>query len=199
MLWCYDNAIADDLASVLDNSSGINTTVKIMDAEQLYSLIAQIKEDQISFPIVCLTRIEDTPIDTNRATFVAMHKGVPVVVENDENNIYYERSIPIELKYTLTVLTTNTVDQDEVMREIMFRYLKTYFISLTVPYESKRIIRFGVRLDPGSLRKKSASLEYLKEGALYQSQIDLNCDGAVMLSYTPSHMKRMSDTDVTAK
>lgn len=199
MLWCYDKAIADDLSSAINVESGAESSVKVIGPEGIIPLIAQIKEDKISFPLVCLTRHPDTPIDTQRANFTAMHKGVPMVFEDKENNIYFEKCVPIKLSYTLSVLTTNTADMDEILRELMFRYIDTYFLDIDVPYESKRRIRFGVKLDYDSIKKESASLEYIETGSLYQSSMDLICEGAVLLSYTPRKIMRYEDTKVEAK
>ena len=192
MLYCYDNALADDLRKCIDSSSGANTIIKVMEPDGILPLVAQMQEDRIEFPLICMFRNQDISIDTERANFTRMHKGVPVVYDNEENNIYFEKSIPIALGYTLNILATNTVDMDEITKEIMFRYTNAYFIPMDLPYESSRIIRFGVRIVPGSVKKSSGALEYIQSGTLYQTSMELAIDGAVMLSYTPRHATRFS-------
>lgn len=196
MLYLYDNALAKNLSESIDCSSEANSIVKVIEPEGVTDLMAQIQEDRVSFPLICLFRNEDNPIDTARTNFTQMKRGIPISFDNDKNNMYYEKAIPIELGYTLTILTTNTADMDEIVKELMFKYMSEYFISIDLPYEADRKIRFGVQIDENSITKKSGSLQYLKEGALYQTQIGLKCDGAVLLSYTPRHFQRQSIEEI---
>lgn len=192
MIYCYDNAIAKDL----EESFNGNVPVKVADVELYTELLAQAQNDEIQFPIVGLTRHPDTPIDTNRTNFTRMHKGVPSVFDTKENNIYYEKVIPIKLTYDLTILATNTADSDELVKELLFKYTNMYFITMELPYECKRKIRFGVVIDNDSeIKRESGIVESLHEGKLYQTIITLNCEGCVLVSYTPVHLKNTQIED----
>lgn len=194
MLWIYDEAISKDLSDAI--SADHNNIVKVADADIITDIMAQLQDDKITFPFVCLTRNEEYNIDTSRSNFVATKKGVPAGFDPKTNNIYVEKSIPIDLSYTLTILTTNTVDADEYLREIMFRYSSTYFVTAKVPYDIEgRYIRIGLTIDPTSIRKKSANLEYYQSGALYQTTLVLKCEGAVLLHYTPRHILNVKIED----
>lgn len=191
MLYCYDNAIADDLRKSFDPLNMGDSLVKVVDAEGVLQLIAQMQEDKISLPIVVLTRHEDTPIDQSRMNFTRLHKGVPVVMDIESNNLYHEKVLPIELKYDITVLAANTADRDELIRELLFKYTSMFFIAFQLPYESDRKVRFGVEIDPDTdISNKSGSFDYIEGGTLYQSIMTLRCQGAVLLSYTPVKLKR---------
>lgn len=189
MIYCYDNAISKDLSQAISEGSGMNDIVKVIDAEGIMQLVAQIKEDQITFPLICLVRHPETPLDTERSNFTRIHRGVVTVYDPAKHNLYYERAIPIKLEYDLTILTTNTVDMDELLREVMFRYTSTYFLNLEVPYEGNRQIRFGVTIS-GDATRSSSTKEYLASGTLYQTIVPLRCEGAVLLHYTPKHIER---------
>ena len=107
------------------------------------------------------------------------------------NNLYYEKALPINLRYALTVLTTNTADTDEIVRELLFKYAQMYFLTIQLPYEADRKIRFGITLDLSQeVERKSGQLEYLKSGQIYQTIIPLRCEGCVMVHYTPAHLRR---------
>lgn len=191
MLWCYDNAIVKDLKQSLTPDGGMNPIVKVCDQEGVIGLIAQMQEDEISFPIVVLTRKPDTPIDKTRTNFTRMKRGIPVVIDTDNNNVYYEKVIPIELGYDLTVLATNTADMDELVKELLFKYMETFFIKFQLPYESKKMVRFGVSVDGNTeISRKSGYFEYIQGGILYQTIISLKCEGAVLVSYTPQRLRR---------
>ena len=187
MLYNYDNALAKDL----EDSFNSNICVKVVDAEKGIDLAAQVENDSISFPLVLLTRYPDAPIDKNRYNFTRAHKGVATVIDKEKNELYFEKAVPVELKYDLTILTTNTVDRDELVKELLFKYTSMYFVSMDLPYESTRKIRFGVSVDVESeISNKSGVLDYLDSGTVYQSIIPLRCEGCVMLSYTPVKLKR---------
>lgn len=190
MLWCYDEAIVKDLINCIDPDGGLNNTVKMMGDDGLMGVYAQMQEDKIKFPAIFLNRHSDTPLDSKRYNFTRLHKGMPTTYDPEKNNIYLEKSIPIELKYDLHVLTTNTADMDELVRELTFRYASMYYITMQVPYESKRNIRFGIAINPNtSITRKSGSADFLQSGSLHESIIELECQGAVMLHYTARHMQ----------
>lgn len=190
MLWVYDEAIANDLAGCIDPEGRANNTVKMMGDEGMMGIFAQLQEDKITFPAIFLQRHSETPLDSNRYNFTRLHKGVPAVFDPETNNIYLEKAAPIELAYDLHVLTTNTADMDEVIRELLFRYSSMFYVTTEVPYESKRKIRFGIAIKPDTpIRRNSGVTDYIEGGRLYESIIELECQGAVLLNYTPRHLE----------
>lgn len=190
MLYCYDDAIVNDLSSCIDPTGGASNTVKMLGENGLMGIFAQLQDDSITFPAIFLSRHEDTPLDSKRYNFTRMHKGIPTTFDPETNNVYLEKAVPIELRYDLHVLTTNQADMDEMMREILFRYSEMYYITMQVPYESKRNIRFGVAINPNTpIKRKSASSQYLESGTLYEAIMELEIQGAVYLHYTPRHLQ----------
>lgn len=195
MVYLYDNAICDDLNRSLGSGD-----VRVIDPEGAVDIIAQIKEDNIKFPVVVLTRDNDYEIDTSRINFTLSHFGVPASIDLETNKIYNERVLPINLKYNLTVLATNTADMDELMKELIFKYIHMFFLTIQLPYEADRKLRFGVSIEPGTtISQSSGSVEYMKTGKLYQSIIPLKCEGCVLVSYMPHQLPyttRVPDVEV---
>lgn len=191
ILYLYDTAICEDLQKSFNPHNAENPFVRVVSPEQVIGIAAQIQNDEISFPIVAITRDEDTPIDRERMNFTRAHKGVHSVLDTKTNNLYYEKAIPIKLSYSLTILTTNTADMDELIRELLFKYINMYFLTIQLPYECNRKVRFGVSIQSDSeIQRSSGNLEYIESGKLYQSIIPLTCEGCVLVSYTPAHLKR---------
>lgn len=191
MLYLYDEAIVNDLKRSFNPNAVENPVVSVVSPDRIVDIAAQLQNDEISFPIVALTRNDDTSIDTNLTNFTRMHKGVATVIDPKTNNLYYEQSIPLKLEYALTVLATNTADMDELVRELIFKYTRMYFLTITLPYEGQRKVRFGVTVDSDSgIERSSGIVEYLESGQLYQSIIHLKCEGCVYVKYTPMHLKR---------
>lgn len=143
MLYLYDNAICKDLQESFTDDYN-NSVVKVVAPEDIVNLAAQLKEDEISFPIVAISRDPDAPIDTDRTNFVRMHQGVSTVIDPKTNLIYYEKAIPVKLGYHMTVLSTNVVDLDELVKELMHKYITMYFCTLI--YRMNQIDAFGLVL-----------------------------------------------------
>lgn len=191
MLYLYDSAITDDLIKSFNpTDDGLKPVVKVVGPDQVVGLAAQIQEDKISFPIVAITR-NDYQIDEQRMNFTRAHFGVATVLDKKTNNLYYEKAVPIKLSYNITLLTTNQADMDELVRETLFKYLQMYYLTIKLPYEADRKIRFGLAVDDRTdIQRTSGSVEYLENGTLHQSIITLNCEGCVLVTYTPAHLMR---------
>lgn len=197
MLWLYDESIADDLRKPF-NTSVIHPYVKVIDPDVNLSIAAQIQNDNISFPIICVVRDDNYQVDTDLTNFTAMHKGVATVIDNKTNNIYYEKSMPIKLGYSLNIIGTNTVDVDELVKEILFKYSDMYFLTIRLPYEGARKLRFGIEFDrQGSIERRSGVAEMINEGTLYETVLPFQTRGVRMITYTPKHLKTF-DYDITA-
>lgn len=192
MLYLYDNAIVEDLYNSFNRDVIDNPVVKVIAPEQIIGLAAQIQNDEISFPIIALSRSDTPQIDSDRTNFTRMHKGICSVLDKETNTLYYEKAVPIKLSYKLTLLTTNTADRDELIKELIFKYVSMYFLTIKLPYESNRKLRFGISIPPGAeFSESSGNLDYIESGKLYQSIINLTCEGCVMLSYTPAKLTRV--------
>ena len=189
MLYLYDRAVCDDLKSSLTDE--LNKNVFLTDADNYPGILAQIQDDTITYPLILLHRDEDTPIRKDQMNFTRYQFGVPCTFDNKKNIVYYERALPVEVNYTLRILSHNVADTDELARELFYKYISMYFLTIRTPYESDRKIRFGVQVDMDyGIKKESSGSEYLSTGALYQSTIHLKTDGCVSLTYTPRHLIR---------
>lgn len=192
MLYLYDKCIVDDLKKSFNPNNVPNPVVSVVDPEAVIGIAAQIQEDQIHLPIVALTRDDNTTIDTSRYNFTRAHRGVQSVLDPDTNELYYEKAVPVSLSYKLTILTTNSADRDELVKELLFKYTSMYFLMFRLPYEYKRQIRFGVVVDADSnIENASGASEYTQTGQLYQTIIPLRCEGCVLVSYTPAKLRRI--------
>lgn len=191
MIYLYEKAIIQDLIKSFNPDAVDNPVVKVFGTEEAVGVAAQLQEDKIKLPIVILRRDGNYSIDTDRSNFTRMKKGVPCVFDNKTNTLYYEKALPIKLYYKLSVMSSNTVDVDELMKELIFKYNHMYYLTIKLPYESDRRIRFGVVWDVDQgVESVSSSFDYVQSGKLYESEITLRCEGCVLVSYTPVHLKR---------
>lgn len=193
MLYLYDNAIVEDLRDSFNVTDSGKPVVCVVPPEDIISIAAQVQDDEIHFPMIAVARENNIPVDNELSNFTRLHQGVATTFDNVNNEIYYEKAIPLKLSYNLVCMGTNTADVDELLREIMFKYTSQYFLSIDTPYESKRKIRFGVRVNPEEeIEWYSTTSNYLQEGKLHSAGIRLYIDGAVYLHYTPQKLRRFS-------
>lgn len=191
MLYLYDEAIAKDLQDSFSSEYSSNATVRVYDGDSIIDLVAQMKEDKVTYPIIALRRNDDINIDESRSNFSWMHLGTQCVFDQVSNNYYNEKAIPVSISYTMDVFTTSVVDMDELVRELLFKYTTMYFLAIRLPYESDRMLRFGVTISKNSaIQRQSGSSQYIQSGQLYRSTISLDCEGCVLLSYTPVKLRR---------
>lgn len=195
MLYLFDRVICEDLEHSFTDNMGTKS-VRVVDPDAAIDVISQINNDEFNFPAVVVTRASDYSIDTSRMNFTRLHRGVPVVIDTETNNVYNEQVLPVTLNYNVTVLTSNSTDADELTRELLFKYSTMYFLTISLPYESDRKVRFGVTLDDSQpVEQSSRLLEYLQSGKAYQNIFHLRTEGCVLLTYTPHKMTRY-DNDV---
>ena len=191
MIWIYDNAIVSDLKESFDTDNVQQPVVSIVPPEEIISIAAQVQDDKLHFPIIALSRDSSIDIDGSRSNFSMRHQGVATVFDNKTNNLYYEKVMPLKLSYNLICMSTNTADIDELIRELLFKYSSQYFLTVQIPYESKRNVRIGINIDPDeTIQWQSSTSDYLQGGKLHSAQITLKVDGAVLVNYTPVKLKR---------
>ena len=195
MIYLYDNALVDDIKRTLDPDGGANPNVLCITIDQYQSVLAQLQEDKISYPVILLVRDDDMPIKKDGINFTRAKFGVPVGIDPVTNLVYYERAVPVDLRYTMQILSTNVADRDEIARELFFKYESEYFLHIELPYEIKRRLRFGVKVDKDfGIQNSSGTSQYIEKGSIYQSTIEILTDGCVWIHNTARHLKvqRMS-------
>lgn len=191
MIYLYDNAIVDDLKKSFNPQNVPNPVVTVIGPQESIGIAAQIQDDKLSFPIVSLVRNTNIEIDSTRRNTTWEHFGVSSVYDPETNIEYREKVLPIKLDYDLNIYTTNIVDTDEIVKELLFKYISQYFLTIQLPYESKKKVRFGVVVDRDSIDTQSTTSGHLSEGTLYGTTIKLICEGCVLVSYTPRKLSRV--------
>jgi len=189
VLYLYDRAICDNLKASLTDAA--NQNVFLTTPENYPGILAQIQDDTITYPLILLHREDDVQIIKELMNFTRYQFGVPCSFDNKTNNVYYERALPVGLNYTLRILSTTVAETDELARELFYKYISMYYLTIQLPYESDRKLRFGISVDPDyGIKRESGSAEYTQTGSLYQSTMMLKTEGCVSLTYTSRHLQR---------
>jgi len=188
----YDNAVVEDLQRDFITADGkLSVAVRMVDENQMMGVIAQIQSDEVEFPYVILSRVGGDTIDQNLKNFTMMHRGVPAVFEPTKNEFYHEKWIPIELGYDITVVGTNTAQIDEVLRELQFKYINMFYLTIRLPYESDRKIRFGIISTGDPPERGRMASGHMEDGHLYIATLPTECIGAGIVDYRKVKLKRL--------
>jgi hypothetical protein len=191
VLYLYDNALVEDMKRTIDPEGEANPNVLCITVDNYQSTLAQLQNDRITYPIILFIRDDDIPVKKDQMNFTRYKKGVPAGIDPKTNMVYFERILPLDLRYTIQIISTNVADRDEIAREIWFKYESEYYLHIETPYEVKRRLRFGMHIDRDfGIKNDSSSSQYLSEGKLYTSTMELLTDGCVLLYNTPRHLKR---------
>lgn len=192
MIYKYDNALKKDLERSFNPENAPNPAVRVVGVENFISIASQIQNDEISFPLVAINRSDDWEIDTDLSNFTRMHRGITSVVDDKTNQVYDEQQIPIKLSYDLHVLTSNQADMDEMLRELIFKYTNMYYLTIKLPYEVNRKIKFGLVMS-GEIQKSSSSTEHSQSGQIYESILTLDTQGCMLVNYKPRSLIRFEN------
>ena len=180
MIHLYDKAIADYLQARLKAGGQEYQNVKVYRPENIHELVAAIKGDTVPLPVVSISRTSE-PVDRERYNFAREKFGFPVGVNpKNKNEVVYEHAIPINLQYSLQVMSDKTWVADEIIRSLWSCLRKRYFHEITAPYGINRKISFGLQCGDDIVTQTGSS-EYHAVGTLYQKSVPLWTNGAVML------------------
>lgn len=192
MIYIYDKALQKDLEESFNPEHVPNPVVRVIGVEDFIGVAAQIMNDAISFPIVAINRPDSWEIDRDVSNFTRIHRGITTVINDKTNEIYDEQQIPVKISYDLHILTTNQADMDEMIRELIFKYTNMYYLTVKLPYEVDRRIRFGLVIS-GDIQKTSSQSEYIQSGQLYESVITLDTQGCMLVNYKPRSLIRFEN------
>jgi len=181
MIHLYDTAIADFLTQKLTESGNPDfADVRVYKPDNIHELVAAIKGDEVPLPCVSIFRTREN-IDNSRYNFSRAIFGFPVNVNpKNKNEVIYEYSLPIDLGYSLQVMSNKVWLADEIIRSLLSNLRKRYFLEIFVRYGINRKISFGISAG-SEITTQTGSSEYHAVGTLYQKSLPLDINGAVML------------------
>lgn len=123
-VYAYDRAFVEDLrARFTKPNQKINNTVQIGPADQMFTILGTMNDDQVTMPFVSLERL-DWQLNLDRQgyqTFLGEEimtrlgpDGKPVQVR--------AQNIPITINWRLSVWTEDRLTNDAIIRELLFYY-----------------------------------------------------------------------------
>lgn len=179
----YDTAIVNTLKKWTgDNKITVNTY------ENIFSYradVAQNRED-IVLPIISLSRTGVTLLSTTKKpTSYDGYIGTSQTRAEEEKILLRKlKSVPIKISYQLDVITKNRQENDNFIRELIFKIINNPTIKVDVSYNNSPYTHnFNIRLDE-EVADNSDIPSHLDIGESFRQTLVIYVDDAYLFSYT---------------
>ena len=111
----YDDSIINQFRKVFNSN-----TVYILPVENAIRFSAQLKRDDVTFPMISTTRLGYS-IVSNNVNHNAKMIG-SFAKRDGKNNNLFAQSIPIRIEYQLDVFSVDRQTCDDIVRELIFYF-----------------------------------------------------------------------------
>lgn len=179
----YDKAIIETLKKWTgDNKITVNTY------ENIFSYradVAQNRED-IVLPIISLSRTGVTILSTTKKpTSYDGYTGTNQTrTEEEKINLRKLKSIPIKISYQLDIITKNREENDNFVRELIFKIINNPKIKIDISYNNSPFTHnFNIRLDE-EVTDNSDIPSHVETGESFRQTLVIYVDDAYLFSYT---------------
>jgi len=168
----YDEALVADLRRIVDDDR-----ITITPPDNVFRTIGRIADDKIEFPLISLTRT-GWSISNNRPHFMK-HEGV--VAGYDDISKKYKRvqSIPIRISYQVDVWTKTRIDNDNILRELIFYYSVHPTMKIVIPYGLNIEIDFNIFIDE-DIEDNSDIIDHWSKGQYFRQTFSIYTDDAYL-------------------
>lgn len=165
MVYLYDDAIIKDLRDKISDER-----VTITPYDNLINSLGKSENDEIKLPIISIARtgwsISDSRPHSMKFTGELSEIRNTGIGNNKEIvNVY---AMPIRINYLLDVWTRRRLDNDNIMRELIFYYSINPTLQITIPYnlgaEKNFNIMFGNDIEDNSNIPEHKNIgEYIRQ------------------------------------
>lgn len=130
MVYQYDESIVNDLRTITKMS---DKTIYIIPPSEYFDLVSMMNSDNIKLPLISLSRPGWSLQDKKPQAMIFEGKNILDDTENDlVRNL---QAIPIEIDYQLDVWTNNRLENDMIMRELIWNYTLNPTLEVKIPYK----------------------------------------------------------------
>jgi len=183
-VYAYDRAIVEDFRARFDKSaidgSEVNKTVQIGPADQMFSILGQMNDDQVIMPFISLERL-DWQLNLDRQGFQTF-MGEEVYVRRGPDNLPTEiraQVIPITINYRLSVWTEDRVTNDAIIREILWYYHLRPSLMVYVGHGLNMAHKFNIYFNSG-IEDNSDIANQVNRGQYFRQDLTFYTDDAYL-------------------
>ena len=183
-VYAYDRAIVEDFKARFNKQeikdSKVNDTVQIGPADQMFSILGQMNDDQVIMPFISLERL-DWQLNLDRQGFQTFI-GEEVYTRLGPDNLPTEiraQVIPITINYRLSVWTEDRVTNDAIIRELLFYYHLRPSLMVYVGHGLNMAHKFNIYFNSG-IEDNSDIANHGNRGQYFRQDLTFYTDDAYL-------------------
>ena len=174
---CYDDAIVKRFRAVFGTNN-----VYVLPVENAIRFTAQLKRDDITFPLISTTRLGYSIVGDN-VNYNAKMTGSFVRREDDNNNTF-ATSIPIRIEYQMDIFTVDRESCDDIVRELIFFFLTRPTLVAHFEYGLDIKQNFTLLMNDDIL-DNSDTVEHINNGVMFRNTLTFYVDDARLYMNNP--------------
>lgn len=183
-VYAYDRAIVEDFRARFQQpdikGSKINDTVQIGPADQMFSILGQLNNDQVILPFISLERL-DWQLNLDRQGFQTF-VGEEIYTRIGPDNVPMEvraQVIPITINYRLSIWTKDRVTNDALCRELLFYYHLRPSLMVYVGHGINMAHKFNIYFNSG-IEDNSDIANQINRGQYFRQDMTFYTDDAYL-------------------
>ena len=167
---CYDDAIIANFREIFNDG-----TISILPVENAIRFSAQLRKDNVDFPMISTTRLGYSIVSSN-INQSAKTIGSFVIRDGKNNNVYAQ-SIPIRIEYQLDIFTVDRWSCDEITRELIFYFYQHPTLVAHFDYGLDIDHNFNLFLND-DIVDNSDTVDHADKGVMFRNTLTFYTDDA---------------------
>ena len=179
-VYYYDESLVEDLRRITGDGR-----ITIHPVDNVFRDIARLNNDNIEFPMISIAR-NGWSLTGDKPQYMAFEGGLKEIIldrEHKPDKVTKLQAIPIRISWTMDVWTRTRLENDNLLRELIFYYTTSPTLEVKIPYglECKKEARhrFNIFFDL-DIEDNSDIVSHKDRGEYFRQTIGIYCDDAYL-------------------
>lgn len=182
-IYQYDTSIVNKFRSLFDDSR-----ITIMPPDVLFRFVANLKQDEVKFPLIALTRLGYVLNSLSRGP--ASYQGVGILdADGKRKELQF---IPATINYQLDVITQDRSDNDECVEELLFYLINHPTLEVNILKGANITHVFSMFLN-ADIVDNSDIESHMSRGEYFRSTMTFSVPDARLWKTTNKSIKRINE------
>lgn len=186
--YLYDEALVENLRTLTKD-----TRIHIVPPDNLFRLIGRIEEDEIEMPLISLVRTGWQLANSRPHT--AKFDGALSGYDESSKKLERLQALPINISYQLDVWTKTRLENDNILRELIFYYSTHPTLLVRIGYGLDITHNFNIFID-NDIEDNSDIVEHRNRGEYFRQTISLYTDDAYLWKSSSRYPTFVHDSDI---
>ena len=187
MIYLYEDAIIEDLRYQLGDSR-----ISLLPPDTLFRSIADISgNDDVTLPLISLQRLGYSLNEPNHNNPESLD-GFSYQIPQKDGSIKYiqVQRIPITCRWQMDIISRTRLDNDNLVRELLFYYTNNPTLRVMIPYGLNKEHKFSITINQ-DIDDNSDIESHINRGEYFRTTIGLECTDANLWKVTSNNPKKL--------